>query len=138
MVNGGMPEGWVELKLKIIQFGDGEKESAHNICLDKPAVALFLQSVIAVLCLFVAFHQGVVSADIFILVDSLYRIFVDALLDKACDHIHLLDKFLAFGIDRSGIHQFVTDEPAVLKKCLTIHKQLTQRYHEQLFDVILI
>ena len=80
MVNGGMPEGWVELKLKIIQFGDGEKKYAHNICLDKPAVTLFLQGVIAVLCPFVPFCQGVVSADIFILVDSLYRIFVDALL----------------------------------------------------------
>ena len=115
MVNGGMPEGWVELKLKIIQFGDGEKKYAHNICLDKPAVTLFLQGVIAVLCPFVPFCQGVVSADIFILVDSLYRIFVDALLDKACDHIHLPEEFFAFGINRRGIHQFVTDEPAVLK-----------------------
>ena len=115
VVDGGVPEGGVELKLKGVKLGDGEKKSAHNICLDKSAVTLFLQGVITVLSLFVAFHQGVISADIFILVDSLYGIFVNALLDKACDHIHLLEEFLAFGVNRSGVHKFVTDKPAVLK-----------------------
>ena len=107
LVDGGMLKGRVELKL------------------DEPAVTLFLQGVIAVLCLFVALYQGVISADIFILVDSLYRIFVDALLDEACDHIHLLEEFLAFGVNRSCFHQLVTDKPAVPKECLAIHKQLT-------------
>ena len=90
MVYGGMPEAWVELELKGIQFGDGEKKSAHNICLDEPAFTLFLQGIIADLCLFVPFHQGVIAVDVFILVDSLHGVFVDALLNKACDHIHLL------------------------------------------------
>ena len=119
-----MPEGWVELKLEGVQFGNCEKESAHNICLDEPAVTFFLQGVIAVLSLFVALHQGVISADIFILVDSLYGIFIDAFLDKACDHVHLLEEFLALGINRSGVHKLVTDEPTILKECFAIHKQL--------------
>lgn len=59
-----MPEGVVELKLKGVKLGDGEKKSAHYNCLDEPAVTLFLQSVIAVLRLFAAFRQGVISADI--------------------------------------------------------------------------
>lgn len=124
VVDGGVPEGGVELKLEDVKLGDGEKESTHNICLNKPAVTLFLQSVIAVLRLFVAFHQGVISADILILVDNLYGIFIDAFLDKACDHVHLLEEFLAFCIDRSGIHQLVADEPAVLKKRFSVNKQL--------------
>ena len=124
VVDGRVPEGGVELKLEVVQFGDGEKKSAHYICLDKSAITLFLQGVIAVLCLFVAFYQGVISADIFILVDSLYRIFVDALLNEACDHVHLPEEFLAFVVNRSGIHQLVADEPAILKECLSVNQQL--------------
>ena len=58
MVNCGVPKDGVKLKLEVVQFGDGEKESAHSIRLDESAVTLFLQGVIVVLCLFVAFHQG--------------------------------------------------------------------------------
>lgn len=93
-----MPEGWVELKLEGVQFGNCEKESAHNICLDEPAVTFFLQGVIAVLCLFVAFHQGIIPADIFILVDSIHRIFVNPLLDKECGYNENLPKLIAQGL----------------------------------------
>lgn len=34
VVNGGVPEGLVELKLKGVKLGDGEKKSAHNILLN--------------------------------------------------------------------------------------------------------
>ena len=124
VVDGGMPEGRVELKLKGVKLGDGEKELAHNIRLQKSAFTLFLQGIIAILCFFVPFYQGVISADIFILVDGFYGIFVDALLNETCDHVHFLEEFLAFCIDRSGVHQFVTDEPAVLKKRFSVNKQL--------------
>ena len=41
VVDGGVPEGGVELKLEGVKFSDGEKESAHNVCLNEPAVTLF-------------------------------------------------------------------------------------------------
>ena len=115
VVDGGVPEGGVKPKLKGVKLGDGEKKSAHNICLNESAFTLFLQTIVTTLCLFVPFHQSVIAVDVLILVDSLYGVFVDAFLDKACDHIHLLEEFLAFGINGSGIHQFATDESAVFK-----------------------
>lgn len=124
MINSGIPESWVELKLEGIEFGDGEKKSAHNIRLQKSAFTLLLQGIIAILCFFVPFHQGVISVDVLFLVDGLHGIFVDALLDKFCDHIHLTEKFFAFGIDGSGVHKLMADEPTVLKECLSVDKQL--------------
>lgn len=59
-----MPEGWVELKLEVVQFGDGEKESAQNIRLQKSAFTLFLQGIIVILCFLMPFHQDVISVDI--------------------------------------------------------------------------
>lgn len=43
-----------------------------------------------------------ISTDIFILVDSLHGIFIDARLDQAREYGHLLERLLAFGINRSG------------------------------------
>ena len=124
MVNCGVPKDGGELKLKSIKLGDGKKKPAHSIRLLKSALTLFLQSVIAVLRLFVAFHQGVIAVDVLILVNGLHGIFVDALLDETRDHIHFLEEFLSFGINRRGIHQLVADEPAVLKECLSVDHQL--------------
>ena len=115
MVNCGVPKDGVKLKLKGVKLGDNEKESAHNIRLKEPVFTLFLQGVVTALCLFVAFHQSVIAIDILILINGLHGIFVQTLLDKACDNIHLTKQFLAFGINCSSIHQLVTDEPAVLK-----------------------
>ena len=93
MVKSGVPKDGVELKLKGVKLGDGEKEAVHNICLEESAFTLFLQGVIAALCLFVPFYQGVVSADVLILIDGMHCVFVNALLNKVCDHIHLTEDF---------------------------------------------
>ena len=68
VIDSGMPEGWVKLKLEGVEFGDGEKETAHNIRLSESAVTLFLQSVKTFLCFFVSFHKSIVAVDILILV----------------------------------------------------------------------
>ena len=41
VVDRGVPEGEVELKLKSVKLGDGEKETAHNICLEEPTLHHF-------------------------------------------------------------------------------------------------
>ena len=103
MVNGGVPKGGIKLKLKGVKLSDNEKESAHSIRLQESALSFFCKVSLAVLRLFVPFCQGVISADIFILVDRLHGIFVDALLDKTGNHLHLLEQLFAFGINCCGV-----------------------------------
>ena len=124
VVDGGVPEGGVKLKLKGVKLGDGEKKSAHNICLNESAFTLFLQTIVTTLCLFVPFHQSVIAVDVLILVNGLHGIFIYALLDKTGNHLHILEQLITFGINRSGIHQLTTDKPAVLKECLSVDHQL--------------
>ena len=122
VVDSGVPEGWVELKLEGVEFGDGEKETAHNIRLSESAVTLFLQGIISFLCFFVPFHKSVVAVNILVLVDGLCSVFVYAFLDKTCDYIHLLEKFIAFGIYSGGVQKFMSDEPAIFKERFTVSK----------------
>ena len=78
VVYAGVPEGGVELKLEVVQFGDGEKESAHSIRLLKSALTLFLQSIVTALQFFVPFHQSVIAVDVLVLVNGLHGIFIYA------------------------------------------------------------
>ena len=106
--------------VKEVDLANLKEESAELVRLELLILPLPCESRITLLQGLIAFGKALIVFSVFVLVESRYRIGGDAFLNQPCNHLHLGNYRLQFGINFGVIGEGLFYKSAVLNQGFAI------------------